>query len=254
MLLIIGGAGGYKLSRDIEALRTAKPIAPPEVTDALDHLRTALDRQRTETSRQLQQLQTELASVKTAQENTPQPDIAASLAPLQQQLSALAAQVQALSTRPAPTTEAEPTTPPVTAEQPDPSPAPVAAEPIATTNADPFSALRLAVTSGKPYAAELAAVTPQLPTHLAGAAATLARTAEAGVPSAQQLRAQQLENAPTATLPGWAEKVNARLAALVRITPSKPAITADEEKDLIAAQEAREAAMVALATIEAGRQ
>lgn len=246
VILIVVGAGGYKLYQQIDALRTAKPEAPREVTDALTTLRTNLDQQRTDTARRLQALQAELGALKEQQAAAPAPDLSASIAPLQEKLDALAARM-----------DQSPAPPPASASAPDPSPLPaveaVPDEP-APPPADSFSDLRSKVTSGAPYAMELALLKPQLPTHLSSAVATLERFAEAGVPSAQQLRAQQLHEAEPAPLPDWAQKANARLASMVRITPSKPGISADQEKELLAAQEAREAALVALATIEAGRR
>lgn len=245
MLLTAMAAGGYVLRQELRALASARPEAPPEVTQALADLNDKLERQRRDDAAQLASLQKELAALKEQQAATTMPDMQASIAPLQEKLDAIASQLAQPPVPPAPPA-------PVMVEEATPATVetPPVAEPIATAPT-PLQALASAVKRGEPYADELEALAPQLGDHLAQPLAVLKAHAATGVPSARQLRARQLEETPAAPLPGWAESLNTRLPSLVRIKPSAPALTHEQETALLAAQGAREDVLDALAILQA---
>lgn len=241
-------AGAYMLRQELRAMAGMQPQAAPEVTEALAALDAKLERQRRDDAARLTTLQQELAALKEQQTATPIADIQASMVPLEEKLDALASQ---LAQPPAPP-------PPTMADMADMPQPPSAVEkadtPVASPHAPPAPALTLlarTIKRGVPYEDALNAVLPQLGEHLAGPIAVLQAHAVEGVPSAQQLRDRQLQETPAAALPAWAESLNTRMPALVRIKPASPPMTAAQETALMEAQETRKGVLDALAVIQA---
>lgn len=210
VILAALAAGGYLLWQELQRMASAKPVAPPEVTEALTDLRTQIDRQRTDSATQLQTLQQEITAMKEQQVQLQQtqPDIDATLAPVQEKLDAIAAQLQ----------EAPPIAVAVPVEITTdasgvPIAQPVAETPVAATNAlRDYLTLRRKVEAGMPFAAELAVLIPQLPDTQTESIATLQRYAEQGVDE------EEAEVSPLELKP-WMRSVNERLKGLVNITP-----------------------------------
>ena len=227
VILAALAGGGYLLKQELDRMANAKPAAPPEVTAALQDLRTQLDQQRTDNATQLQAVQNELASMKEQQAAQAPPDMNAAIAPVQEKLDAIAAQLQE-----APKDEPE-------AMQSHAADANAAEELATTTQAAlrDYLALRRTVEAGGPYARELAVLIPQLPASEIEAIDTLQHYAEQG------LGADDEEvDSPNQSLRPWMETVNAKLRGLVSIKPSATPR---------AAPQARAQAMAALDRIEA---
>lgn len=190
IILAALAAGGYVLREELRRMAEAEPVTPPEVSQALAGLRDALDAQRADTARQLSAMQQEMAALKE------QPDLAANLAPVQEKLDALSAQLKETALAPEPTPAAEP--------------APV--EKPSTLLRD-YLALSTAVRAGKPYGEPLAVLIPQLDDADNAAIAVLQAHAELGVPEAETSAAV----ADDTPLPTWVETLNTRLPGLVSI-------------------------------------
>lgn len=231
IILAALGTGGFVLKQELSRMANAKPVAPKEVTDALADLRSQLDQQRSDSATQLQNLQNEIAAMKEQQAAQPVPDVGAAIAPVQEKLDAIAAQLQEApkqdaAVAPAPD-EASPDAPPSA------SPAP---QNLQLTLRD-YLALRRTVESGAPYARELAVLIPQLPAEDMEAISMLQRHAEQGLGEDDEET-----DAPKSALKPWMERVNDKLRGLVSIKPSdRPRAT----------PQARAQAMAALDRIEA---
>lgn len=228
VILVALAAGGYFLKAELDRMANAKPVAPPEVTQALGELRTQLEQQRADSATQLTALQNELTSVKEQQAAQVPPDVDAAIAPVQEKLDAIVAQLQE-----APVT----VTPPVATELA----APPAVASDATTALRDYLALRRKVESGQPYAAELAALIPQLPESEMAAITSLQGYAEQGL----GLDDEETDEAPTGDLKPWMQTVNEKLAGLVSIKPSavKPA-TPQAQAEVMAALDRIEASLL----------
>ena len=225
LILAALAGGGYLLKQELDRMAQAKPVAPPEVTEALQDLRAQLDQQRADNATQLQTLQNELASMKEQQAAQTPPDMDAAIAPVQEKLDAIAAQLQE-----APKTELQAAQLPTADTAAD-------AEVTAQTALRDYLALRRAVEAGGPYARELAVLIPQLPASEIAAVSTLQHYAEQG------LGADDEEiDPPTQSLRPWMETVNAKLRGVVSIKPSATPR---------AAPQARAEALAALDRIEA---
>lgn len=181
-------------------MANAKPEAPAEVTQALGELRTQLEQQRADSATQLNALQNELATVKEQQAAQETPDVNAAIAPVQEKLDAIVAQLQE--------------TPVVVAAEPEAAAEPAVAVPAADGLRD-YLNLRRKVESGQPYAAELAKLIPNVPDSEIAAITALQNQAESG------LGADDEEiDAPKSELKPWMQTVNEKLKGMVSIKPS----------------------------------
>lgn len=223
IILAALAAGGYLLWQELQRMANAKPAAPPEVTEALTELRTQLDRQRADSATQLRTLQQEIASLKEQQAAQPEPaDIQETLAPVQQKLDAIAAQLQeqpAVAVAVPVAIEAGPEQAPVAT--------PVTMPPGQNALHD-YLALRRKVESGEPYAAELAALIPQLPDTQQNAIATLQAYAEHGLGESLSDEDSSSELKP------WMHTVNEKLKGLVLIKSAdeKPAASLEARAEV----------------------
>jgi hypothetical protein len=227
-VIILGalGAGGYVLQQELARMANAKPVAPPEVTQALKDLRTQLEQQRADSATQLNALQNELASVKEQQAAIEPPDVDAAIAPVQEKLDAIVAQLQE-----APVAVVEAAAPETVVETP-------AAE---TTNAlRDYLALRRTVERGQPYAAELAALIPHVPESELAAITTLQLHAEQGIGADDE----EID-APANELKPWMRTVNEKLEGMVSIKPSRATqATPQARAEVIAALDRIEASLM----------
>lgn len=207
VILAALGAGGYLLKQELDRMANAKPEAPAEVTEALSDLRKQLDQQRADNASQLQTLQNEMAAMKEQQAAQVPPDVDAAIAPVQEKLDAIAAQLQE-----APQPEVH-TADTAAAAAPDDMQLPPA-NTLHLTLRD-YLTLRRAVEAGTPYARELAVLIPQLPAEDMDAVTILQRHAEQGLGEDDEEM-----DASGNSLKPWMEKVNDKLRGLVSIKPS----------------------------------
>lgn len=228
IILAALGTGGYLLKQELSRMANAKPVAPKEVTDALSELRSQLDQQRADSAAQLQTLQNEMAAMKEQQAAQPVPDMDAAIAPVQEKLDAIAAQLQE-----APKAEPETAQPAISPE----------ADAVPATPAQglrDYLALRRTVESGAPYARELAVLIPQLPAEDMDAIGTLQRYAEQGLGEDDEET-----DAPKSSLKPWMARVNDKLRGLVSIKPSAtPRATPQARTEALAALDRIEASLM----------
>ena len=222
VILAALAAGGFLLKNELQRLETAKPVAPPEVTKALKDLRTQMDRQRRDNGLQMDRLQQEITALKEqAAATPPAPDMHETLAPMQQQLDAIAAQLQEAPPPAAPT-------PPAAPQADAPAPSMVLRD---------YLTLRRRVESGEPYAAELTALIPQLPETQQAAIATLQAHAEHGVALEEGTEEKPLQP--------WMETLNARMQGLLHIEAKKDvAVSPQQREDVLDALDAIEASLL----------
>lgn len=219
-LLILGavGAGGYFLYAQLQRIEQAPPVAPPELTRAIDDLHSQLQNQRRDYRQRLRVLAAELAELR-LHPASPAPEIAA----LKEEVSALHAAMQTLRTPPEP---AEQTTASRVEEPSSLPPETAAADQATNIHAlRAYVALRARLRSGAPYAAELAELAPYLPERLADAVVTLQEYAADGLPPEEEPAAALAaaeEPAEEAPLPGWAQTLNARLPGIFSIRRHAP--------------------------------
>lgn len=255
IVLILGGMGGYKLWTELQALREAEPVVPPEVTRELESLRQRQQAQQQEAAAKLTALQQQLAALK--EEMVSQraaPGMEAALLSLEQRVTQLAA-AQAASVA-APTSPVADATPaadgavmPAAPEistatmpnaEPQATPSEPAPAPVAGPDAASLHALRRAVEDGGPYRAELEAARATLGQAHPRAFATLEDAADEGI-------ADDAPGAQPAPLPNWAQRLNQHLPSLIRITPAQSAPTAVHAQQ----QARRETILRALDAMEA---
>lgn len=230
VILAALGAGGYLLQQELARMASAKPEAPPEVTKALSDLREQLDQQRSDSASQLQTLQNELEALKEQQAAQTPPDMHAAIAPMQEKLDAIAAQLQE------PTNETAVAAPAPATETTQPLPAAADAQ-LALRD---YLALRRTIESGAPYARQLATLIPQLPADAMDAVTTLQRHAEQGLGETDEEA-----EAPNDTLKPWMQQVNDKLRGLVSIKPSAtPRATPQVRAEVMAALDQIEARLM----------
>lgn len=233
IILAALAGSGYLLKQELDRMANAKPAAPPEVTQALKDLKTQLDQQRADSATQLQTLQTELTAMKEQQAAQTPPDMDAAIAPVQEKLDAIAAQLQ----------EAPKAEPEVVQSQPADTTLEIpVAQPADTAQLAlrDYLALRRTAEAGGPYARELAALIPQLPASEIDAVGTLQHYAEQGIGEDDEE-----VDAPSQSLRPWMETVNAKLRGLVSIKPSAtPRATPQARAEVIAALDRIEASLM----------